>query len=322
MPAVRTPVVALVVGEPGSLQLLLEFGGRRRQRAPHQAGAHRRLLPLRHRHVRLHLLLRQRRVDRAGDAGAVVDALRRDELRDELLHCRPWHLALDQLDGRFLQHAGRLAIRVAEDLAADRIGGRARDAGQLERLRVGHREMADGLHEDRVVRRGSVQLLARQVALLAQLRRRMPATGLHPLARRHVLRLDELRDDRLRFGNGLGADHLGSRLGASGPDHVGVAVHQARDHRAALEIDDTRARRDEPANVFGAADADELAVLDRDSLSDRKRPIDGHDLAIDVHRVGIAGPGQGAAHQRAGEQDRWQRRQQSEALDESDLEYM
>jgi hypothetical protein len=80
----------------------------------------------------------------------------------------------------FFEEPGRISVGIAEDLAADGVRGRARDAGELERFGVRHREVANGLHEHRVVRRDRVDLLSRQVSPFEQLRGRVPSTRLKP----------------------------------------------------------------------------------------------------------------------------------------------
>jgi len=128
-----------------------------------------RLLALGDSEVHPDLLLVHGRIDSARDARPVVDALRGDRLRHQLLKSRLRDLGFDQLDGRLFQHARGVAIRIPVDLAAHRVLGLPIDARKLERLGVGHGEMPHGLDVDRMVRGHRVEFLAGEVALLLQL---------------------------------------------------------------------------------------------------------------------------------------------------------
>jgi len=70
--------------------------------------------------------LGQRRVQRSG-------FLRRGQRR---------HVGVDQLGGGVDEHAGRIALRVALDASASRVGSGAGDAGELDRCTVGPRGVA------------------------------------------------------------------------------------------------------------------------------------------------------------------------------------
>jgi hypothetical protein len=114
----------------------------------------------------------------------------------------------------------------------------------------------------------------------------VPAAGDdEPRARLHRFRrvgdARERVDERRRA---YPVDLGGKRLRRA--DGVQVRVDQARDHRAALQIDDARLWSGELAHVCRRPQRRDFAVTDRQRLADGRLRVDGHDLAVDENRVG------------------------------------
>ena len=114
---------------------------------------------------------------------------------------------------------------------------------------------------------------------LASSRRRPQATS--PSGRLCGL----VADAAERLGERAHADpvHLG-RVGEAGADGVDVRVDQARDDRAAAEIDDARAGPGQRADLGRAADRRDAAVAHRQRL--RWRGVDSVTI-LPLRRIGV-----------------------------------
>jgi hypothetical protein len=88
---------------------------------------------------------------------------------------------------------------------------------------------------------------------------------------------------------------------------VHVRVDQAGDDRTALQVDHAAARAGERPDVGRGADRHDLAVAHGERFGCRHGSVQGHDLAVEQHRVGVLAEG-GRPKTRGGQRQRDQRR--------------
>ena len=136
-----------------------------------------------------------------------------------------------------LEHAGRLAVAVAHDLAARDVRGRARDAGGLQRGAVRERHVAvEPIDPDRMIRRHRIDPVARRQ--LAAPQAVVPVAAGDPRARGHGRgeRLDP-RDELLARAR---VAQLHGGEAESAVDEVHVRIDESRHDQPAAGIDDLR----------------------------------------------------------------------------------
>ena len=188
-----------------------------------------------------------------------------------------------RVGGVLEQHAGRLALFVAHNHTAVRIGRVLGDAGKLQRLRVHRDDVAAARDEHRIIRRDRVKLVPRRRAAFFQ-NAFVPAGGGHyPFA--GLGAGNTLADRFLHVRDGLGPEELHRRSVQRREQLVQMRVDQARHHGLAGELDHLRVG----ANVIGhdriVADRDKSPAAYRDRLRDTPIVIDGDDLAAAQHEV-------------------------------------
>ncbi len=213
----------------------------------------------------------------AGRNVAVVAGLQRvDQLVDGGLGNDSLHQGLRRLE----QQAGRLAVAVADDLAALRGLGRAGDPGAAERLRVRDCEVPGAVdEEDRVLGAAEIEIDTARVALLGKLVV-VVATRDDPAPRRSrsgalADRADQ-RGDRADRG-GPGVDR---REAAPVHDHVVVGLDEARKEDRAPEIDLLGAGGRLPAQRRAVADGDDAVTIREHRLRGRRVVVHRDDGAV------------------------------------------
>ena len=228
------------------------------------------------------------RVDHAGDAQR-IDVAHEVAGRIELIVLRQlWPLGQGRIeDGRIglgQQQAGRVAGRVADDLAARRIGRVLGIAHDAQRGGVEQRAIIEVQDEDRRVGRDGIQFGDGRQALFRELMFGEAAYHAHPLRSRgtgdlafkHIHRLGQRR-------HAIPAQfHVEIQAAAN---DVHMAIDQAGDQAMAPGIDHRCVRRG-GAHLRLAANGQELAVADRDRLRHWIFAVQRRHLGIDDDRVG------------------------------------
>jgi hypothetical protein len=183
------------------------------------------------------------------------------------------------------QQAGRLAVTVADDLAAGKVG---RVPGVTDGAHGGAIEqgpVVEMQQEDRRVRGDRVDLVERGQALLGKLVRRETADHADPLRRRRAVQL--LLEHTHRVGQR--PDSVPAQLHIvveAAADDVHVAVDQPGNCAAAVEVDDLRARARQRAYLAFRPDPEELAVRDRHRLRRGVSAVEGGKAPVQQDQVG------------------------------------
>ncbi len=177
------------------------------------------------------------------------------------------------------QQARRIARGIAQDRAARRLGRVLRITHDTQRGRVQQRTVVQMQDEHRRIGRDRVELVDRRQALLGELVFGEAADHAHPLRRRRDrdLLLEHLHRDRERAHAVPAQLHV---VVQAATDHVAMVVGQARQRRAAAEVDHLRRTARERHDLRVAADRDEAAVLDRDRGGDGVRTVERRDAAV------------------------------------------
>jgi hypothetical protein len=225
-------------------------------------------------------------VVRAGEADAGHPLQRLIQHRAAFLLGRLRQDFFHQPLGGIDQHAGRVAVGVAHDLAAGRIRGLVGDAGQRQRAGVGPAGVAvDALEPGRAIGDDAVEFLrGREAAQLPVLL--VPAAPAHPRAARVRARvgLDPLQG--LRQRGGAGQVELGQHLAQA--EHVAVGVDQAGQHGAAMHVDVARVRR-LACHVPGRADRHDPALV----IEGQRSELDHVAFRVERVAVGVVDDGVG-----------------------------
>ena len=179
-------------------------------------------------------------------------------LRRWLRHGRAQHV-----DGLVQEQAGRFAVFSHAHLSADRHRRVRADAGPIERHLVTPAGKAvQAVHQDRVI--GDFLCQQGLVGIPVRPRAFVPAAAHDPLALRHGFRAF---DDHLDGGFlGVDTDQVDLVEQRPEPEDVRVRIDQSRDYRGTSEVDDPGRVALELHCVDAAADEQDLAVPDRDSL--------------------------------------------------------
>ncbi len=260
------------------LRLVVPAGLHRRR-----IDAHRQLAAACQIGVDVDVLVRRVHVLHAGDAE------RRRVLQCALDRTRPLrfgHLRDDALDVghcRVLEHAGRQSLRVADDLAAGRIGRPLGHAGAAERCRIGQRHVAVvAVHEHRraaspVVDERAGRQRGRRPPLV------VPVAAEHPFA---WLGAGPRDDATGELGGRVGVFQIDVLELRATVDQVHVRVVEARHHAPAFSVDDGRIRTTPTFNCAGVADVDD-ALADRGQrLGVRLPRITGPDVGVEDDEIG------------------------------------
>jgi hypothetical protein len=163
------------------------------------------------------------------------------------------------------QQTGGIALGIALDLAARRVGRVLGVTHGAQGRGVEERAVIKMQHEDRRVGRDGIDLGQGRQALLGELVFGEAAHHAHPLRWRGNLRL------ALQHRHGIGqARHAVPAqfdiVVEAAADDVDMAVDQPRDRAAALEVDDLRVRSLERHDLAGIADGAEPAIGDGDGF--------------------------------------------------------
>ena len=235
------------------------------------------------------LALAGRRVQAGRDPGLGHQLVAGRERVGVLLRGGRRDLRAHEADRVVEQDPGRLAPLPAPDLAARRVGCGGVDARDLERPRVGERDVAvERVDDDRPLRRQLVQVpLGRQPVH----RRRVPELDLHPAVGLAIGRLlQQSRDPVLEL---LQVEDrvVQARLGEQRPavEGVAVAVVDARHHRGAAGVDRLGRRAGERADLVVRADRDQLPAGHGDGGRPPDRGVHCEHPAADDHRLGGLG---------------------------------
>ena len=163
---------------------------------------------------------------------------------------------------RSLNRAGRVAVGVAQDFSAGRVGRRLRDLRHLHRQRVGEARVAAGVRQPhRVVRRDAAEGFVQRKAFDVGRRRRrplllMPAAAQDPLARPRAFRgIANHADDVVPVLGGPAAS--GFSRGFANAGEMRVRVDEAGYGERALQIDDARRRADQSLDLRVRSDRDD-----------------------------------------------------------------
>ena len=182
------------------------------------------------------------------------------------------------------EHAGELAGRILLGLAAGNFGvGR-----QFHQLHAGGRDpcgVVETLHVNGPIGRRLGKLRDRRPAFFGKLQFGPAAADLDPGAGRQRAR--RLADEVETFGETWHADEAqldGKR--EAGAQRVDVGIHQARHDRAPAKIDAAGAWIGKLEHVDIGAGAQDFAVADRKRFGDRRRRVEGDDLAVQEHGIG------------------------------------
>ena len=194
---------------------------------------------------------------------------------------RPRADAIEHLDGKFRDLAGELPV-LAKELAADRIGRVARDAGEFEGARIDHRRVAAAMaHDDRMRGDDLVDVAPRQRPPLAELRVVVhdaddPVTRGRRGALAGERRLD-LRD--------AGQSHIDARRDAL-QQGVTVGVDEAGQEGLAARIDDACGPIGEAFDVGPRSDGQNPIAAQGDRFGPRLRGVHRVDRRAADDRVG------------------------------------
>ena len=228
------------------------------------------------------------RIDHAGDAQAV-------ELAHEMLGAVQLVVRRqlgplgqrriqDRRIGLRQQQAGGIALRIADDLTARRVGRVLAIADRAQRRRVQQSAIIEVQDEDRRFGRRGVDLVQCRQPLFGELMLGKAADHAHPLRRRRIFRL------ALQHRHGLGqARHAFPAqlhiIVEPAADHMDVAVDQAGDRAPTLGVDHLRVRRGGGAHRRFGSDRQESAVADGDGLRHRIFPVQRRHLGVDEDQV-------------------------------------
>ena len=105
----------------------------------------------------------------------------------------------------------------------------------LQRQAVRHRKVADSPQVDGIVRSDAIDLLFGEIALLSELRGRMPCAADDPFA--WLLLGDECLDRIKRLGNGLRPAHVHHVIGEAGRLEMRVGIDQPGNHGLARQVE-------------------------------------------------------------------------------------
>ena len=184
---------------------------------------------------------------------------------------------------------GRVAVLVAQDLAAVRIGRGLRDFGHLHRQRVREAGMAAGVRQpDRVVRRHAAERVVQRKAFDVRGRHLrplflVPAAADDPFAGLRLLRRVADHADDLVPVLGGAELQVARRLADAGEVHV--RVDEAGHGERALEVDHAGARADVALDVLVRSERDDRVAVDGERLCLRARLVDGDDLPAAQHQI-------------------------------------
>ncbi|KAF1036568.1 MAG: hypothetical protein GAK33_03610 [Burkholderia lata] len=183
------------------------------------------------------------------------------------------------------QQAGRVACFIAQDRAARRLGRVLRVADHPQRGRIQQRTVVQVQDEHRRIGCDRIEFVDRRQALLRELVFGEAADHAHPLRRRRDrdLVLQHFHRDRER------THAIPAQLEVvvqAAANHVRMVVDQARQRRAAAEVDDLRAIGRQRHDVMVVAHGGEHAVGDGDGARGGARPVEGREAPVAKDQVG------------------------------------
>ena len=188
-----------------------------------------------------------------------------------------------------LDDARRPSGRIAQDRSLHevfRVGCVRLDAEFLQRTAVQEHLVVGLLQRNRVLGRDLVQFVAREwLGIVGELLVRPAADVEHPASGAHGLRTRANQVGRLLSRlDAVEPQLFGPRRGAA--QQVHVIVDEAGRDRPARQIDPSRSRARELADLRVAADGDDAIAADRDGLGDREPLVNGDDLSVRQDEVG------------------------------------
>ena len=197
-----------------------------------------------------------------------------DNLGPERVDVRPHRSVMDQVRGTLVEHPGRFAALVAQDLAAARIGRFEVDPGDRHRGRVGVAGVVGVIHHaDRIAGRDIVQLVARKPAAVGVSGAVSESPDPLPGWRRLGCGGDGVEHGRF---SGQGRDPTIDRDRLEGRHReVVVRIDETGNQGTPAQVNMSRVAADSASHRVAVADRDDLAVAHRDS---------GHDPIESVHR--------------------------------------
>ena len=191
-------------------------------------------------------------------------------------------------DGRIRlgqQQPGGVALRIADDLAARRVGRGLGVAHRAQRGAVEQGAVVQVQQEHRRVGRDGIDFFDRGQALFGELVLGETAHHPHPLRRR--------RDGDLalehRHGVGQRAHAVPAQFHVvvqAAAHHMGVVVEQAGQGAALLEVDAPGAGPGQRHDLGVGADGDEAAVLDGHGAGQRLGAVQRGDAAVVEDDIG------------------------------------
>ena len=195
-----------------------------------------------------------------------------DDLRAEGVDVRSHRGVMDEVGGALVEHAGRLAAGVAEDLAAARIGRLEVDSGDRHRRRVGIAGVVRVVHHaDRIVGRDIIEFVAREPATVGV--SGAVSESPDPLAGGSGLR---------RCGDGVEDGRFASQRRDATVDRTGfkrrhreviVGITETGDQGPTAQVDPGRFGADRLANFIAVTDGDNLAVPHRHTGRNPIQPV-------------------------------------------------
>ncbi|MNK42665.1 hypothetical protein D3C87_613560 [compost metagenome] len=183
------------------------------------------------------------------------------------------------------QHAGRIAVGIANDLATRRVRRVAGVTGHAQRGAVEQRTVIQVQDEHRCVRRGLVDFFQGRHAFFGELEF-VPATDYaHPLRGRRAVGLI------LEHAQGVGQRRHAfpaqfEVVVQTATDQVQVRVVETRNDAATVHVDHLRVRPTQGHGLVVVANDHEAAVGDRHGTGQRFGAVDGMKLAIEENQIG------------------------------------
>ncbi|MCG3159807.1 MAG: hypothetical protein JMDDDDMK_00827 [Acidobacteria bacterium] len=227
---------------------------------------------------------RGRHVLDAGDAVFSGVPHRRANGFSHLVLARIRNHLVDVTHRRVFQHPSRLAIRVAHNRPARRIGRFARNPGQLQRQRIGQAHVpVEPVDEDRVVGRDRVNQLPRgqrgRIPVFV-----IPVSVQHPAAFRQLRR--EVPDPVAKLFGRARVAQLHAGQSASTVEEMHVRIVETRRDAFALQVNHLRIRADPFANLLRRADGGDAIAQNSDGFRFGLFVIHRPDFSVDQNKVG------------------------------------
>ena len=183
------------------------------------------------------------------------------------------------------QHPGRVAVAIADDLAARRIRRLFGISHGFQRRTVQQRAIVEMEHKHRRIRRRLVQLFQGRHPPFSELKFAPAADHPHPLRGRRAIRLILQHSKGIRQrGDALPAEL--KVVVQPTADQVQVRIVEARDHRMPFEIDDLRPLGGKAHDPIVTSGGNNFSVGDGHGFRQGIRTIEGMNLTVGQNQCG------------------------------------